>query len=79
MASNYEGGGEGHHACLEMDVGRFRFEVINPHKELAVLTPEAGWPLEIPCLLQGAQERYGPQKYYHNVANAALKANVTLL
>ena len=54
MASNYEGGGEGHHVCLEMDVGRFRFEVINPHKELAVLTPEAGWPLEIPCLLQGA-------------------------
>ena len=40
MASNYEGGGEGHHVCLEMDVGRFRFEVINPHKE-AVLAPEA--------------------------------------
>ncbi len=40
MASNYEGvEWEGHHACLEMDVGRFRFEVINPHKE-ALLAPE---------------------------------------
>lgn len=40
MASNYEGvEWGGHHACLEMDVGRFRFEVINPHKE-ALLAPE---------------------------------------
>ena len=52
MASNYEGvEWGGHHACLEMDVGRFRFEVINPHKE-ALLAPELPahwWVLIIIC------------------------------